>query len=160
MFFVLFSCKKTQGTTSDTSETESQEITEKDISKIDYIEFLLDEKTETYTAQWVEYNQLQEVIDNIKSGDMSFLYNNKGVIDSTLVEFKQNIPEILNTPSVNARINAFETKMLKLESLSNLSTTSKQELLLVIEDFFVAFSNLNLQMNKKIEFDNQNILKP
>ncbi|WP_299548662.1 hypothetical protein [Seonamhaeicola sp.] len=160
LFFVLFSCKRTQNANGDHSETESQEITEKDISNIDYIEFLLDEKTEVHVSDWIEYNQLQEVIDNVKNADLSFFYDNKGVIDTTLIELKKNIPEPVNSPSITARISAFETKFLKLESLSNLSTTSKQELLNSVEDLLVAFSNLNLQMNKKVEFDNQDIQKP
>ena len=53
-----------------------------------------------------------------------------------------------------------ETKFLKLESLVNLSTTSKTELIANIQDFLIAFSNLNLQMNKKIENDNIIIERP
>ena len=161
LLFVLFSCKKTQedGISKDI-ESDNQEITEKDIAKIDYIEFLLDDKTEVLVADWIEYNQLQEVIDNVKKTDLSFFYNNKEAIKTTLTDLKKNIPESVNTPSIIARMNAFETKFLELESLSNLSTTSKQELINTVKGLLVAFSNLNLQMNKKVEIDNQNIQKP
>lgn len=158
---VLFqSCKKTQETEPNNETTKSQELTEKEVSKIKYADFLLDEKTLVYTEVWEEYNQLQEILDNFKKADLSFLLENKEVVTSTLKDLKVNIPEPLNTPSITARIHAFETKFLKLESLSNLSSTSKEELLACIKDVLIAFSNLNLQLNKKVEFDNLDIQKP
>ncbi|RED50679.1 hypothetical protein [Seonamhaeicola aphaedonensis] len=159
--FVLFSCKNSNENEGNlTTKKDNQEITEKDISNIDYIEFLLDEKTEKHTNNWLEYKQIQEIISNIKKGDLTFLYDNRAVVDSTLTELKLYIPEPLNSPSISARINAFETKMLKLESIYNLNTTKNDELLEALKDFFIAFSNLNLQMNKKVEFDNLDIQKP
>ncbi|TWO31552.1 hypothetical protein E1J38_013055 [Seonamhaeicola sediminis] len=161
VILVVFSCKNSQENEGDINiNKDNQEITEKDISNIDYIEFLLDEKTEKHTADWIEYNQIQEIIGNVKKGDLSFLQKNRAVIDSTLTELKLYIPEPLNSPSISARINAFETKMLNLESIYNLNTTTKEDLLKALKDFFVAFSNLNLQMNKKVEFDNLDIQKP
>lgn len=157
----LFSCKNTQeNETAKDAKTNGQEIIKKDINKIDYIDFLLDEKTEAHTVDWQEYNEFQEVIDNFKKADLSFIIENKKAVSTTLENFKKNIPEPLNTAAITARINAFETKFLKLESLANLSSTSKAETLLCIKDVFTAFSNLNLQMNKKVEFDNQDIQKP
>jgi hypothetical protein len=159
--FAMFSCKKTLGgKNAEKQGIQSQEITEKDISKIDYIEFLLDEKAEEFVVQWEEYNQLRDVIDDIKAGDLSFFYDNKETIEVTLTEFKTNIPKALNSASIIARITAFETKFLNLESLYNLDSKSKEELLNSIKDVLVAFSNLNLQMNKKVEFDAQEIQKP
>lgn len=160
LFFLVFSCKGTQDSNGDNIETESQEITAKDIEQIDFIEFLLDVKTEEYTIDWAEYNQLQELVDNLKTGDLSLFFDNREANNTMLTEFEQNIPEPLNSASITARISAFKTQFLKLESLSNLTTTSKQELLVSIKDFFVAFSNLNLQLNKKVEFDSQDIIKP
>lgn len=159
--FVLFSCKGNQGNEGvDNAETSSQEIAEKEISNIDYIEFLLDPKTEEFAEQWIEYNQLSEVIENIKIGDFSFFYDNRESINVTLTEFKSSIPEPLNTSSITARMTAFETKLLKFESLCNLASKQKEELLSAIKEVLVAFSNLNLQMNKKVEFDAQNIQRP
>ncbi|WP_406685116.1 hypothetical protein N1F78_05165 [Seonamhaeicola sp. MEBiC1930] len=160
LLVVLFSCKNPQDGTDKKAEIESLEITEKDVNNIDYLEFALDEKTENTVEDWVEYYQLQNVINNVKKGDLSFFENNEGFIDSTLTAFKKNIPEQINSPSISARINAFETKFLKLESFSNLTNVSKKELLSNVEDLLVAFSNFNLQMNKEVEFDSQNIEKP
>ncbi|TYA74456.1 hypothetical protein [Seonamhaeicola marinus] len=160
LFLVIFSCKKQSDTTDTVQEKTSHELTEKEVSKIDYDDFLLDEKTIEYTEYWDQYNELQTVLDNFKKADISFLIENNEVVTTTLKDLKQNIPEPLNTSSIIARINAFETKFLKLESLANLSSTSKEELIASIKDVLVAFSNFNLQMNKKVEFDHLNIEKP
>lgn len=162
LFILCFSCKKTQDNTStDTIEqNKDQEITEKDIANINYTEYALDSKTEDVIQNWAEYLQLQDIILNIKKGDLSFFNDNKDVIKLLLKELKSNIPKQVSSPSITARILVLETKLYKLESLSNLSTTSKEELIGTINEFFVSFSNLNLQMNKQIEFDNRSIEKP
>ncbi|TGV00342.1 hypothetical protein [Flavivirga rizhaonensis] len=165
LLIMFFSCKKDQenSTNNNTESNESKEITEKDISKINYIDFALDLKTEDVIKDWQEYYQLQEAIANIKKGDLSFFNDNeenKVTINTLLKELRVKIPKQINSPSIVARITALETKLYKLESLSNLSTTSKKELTATIKDFLVAFSNLNLQINKKIEFDSRKIEKP
>ena len=158
LLVIFFSCKKVQE--SNIEDQQDEEITEKDISKIDYIEFALDLKTEDVIKDWQEYNQLQEVITNIKKADLSFFNDNDETIKTLLKDLKGNIPKEIKAPSIFARITALETKLYKLESLSNLSTTSNEELITTVKDFLVAFSNLNLQMNKKIEFDTRKIEKP
>lgn len=161
LLVVIFSCKENRGNeTNDGAENENKELTKKEISEIEYVDFLLDEKAEIIVANWVEYNQLQGVIFEIKKADLGFFHDNRETIKTTLSDLRKNIPEAIKSPSIEARISAFETQFLKLESLSNLSTTTKQELLNTVKDLLVAFSNLNLQMNKKVEFDNLNIEKP
>ncbi|MFI0428713.1 hypothetical protein [Mariniflexile sp. HMF6888] len=159
---VAFSCKKNQeqGETILDKTNDSLEIKAKDISKIKYTDYILDSKAEDVTINWNAYKQLQEVIVHVKKADLSFFYNNTKEVKELLTNLKQNIPSDINNPSILARISALETKLLKLESLSNLSTTSKEELLENIKDLLVAFSNLNLQINKKIEGDNIIIEKP
>lgn len=162
LLMIFFSCKKDQqsNTRDNAGDHESKEITEKDISKIDYIEFALDLKTDDAIKDWVHYYELQDVITNIKKGDLSFFTDNDEAIKTLLKELKIGIPKEINAPSILARITALETKLYKLESLSNLSTTSKKELIATVKDFLVVFSNFNFQINKKIEHDNQKIEKP
>ncbi|MDA9775017.1 hypothetical protein N9B67_01725, partial [Algibacter sp.] len=85
---------------------------------------------------------------------------NEKAIKLLLKDLKQNVPEALNSSSIVARILVLETKLLILESLANLSTTAKEELLETIKEFFVSFYTLSFQMNKKVEFDNRSIEKP
>lgn len=162
-FLVLFSaCKKSQeGSTEDQIEqNKSQEITEQDVAKLKYIEYALDIKTKDIIQDWVEYSQIEEVVGDIKKGDLTFFNDNEKAIKLLLKDLKQNVPEALNSSSIVARMLVLETKLLILESLANLSTTTKEELLETIKEFFVSFYTLSFQMNKKVEFDNRSIEKP
>ena len=159
---LFFACKKGQKDPTDgkIEQNKSQEITEQDISKLKYIEYALDASTEDIVQDWVEYEQIVAVVANIKKGDLTFFNNNEKAIKLLLKEFKQNVPEPLNSSSIAARILVLETRILKLESLANLTTTSKEELLNTIKEFFVSFYTLSFQMNKKVEFDIRSIERP
>lgn len=160
---LLFSgCKKSAENASNesTNQDSNYGVTQKEIEGLNYIEYTLDEKVNDIIQGWTEYLQIQDVIDSIKKGDLSFFNDNEKAIKMLLKELKKNIPETLEASSIEARLLVVETKLYKLESLSNLSTTSKEELLSTIKEFLVAFSNLNLQMNKKIDFDTRIIERP
>lgn len=162
-FLLLFSaCKKTQEIASEAQieQTKSEEITELDVSKLKYIEYALDSKTEDIVADWDEYIQVQDLVADIKKGDLTFFDDSKETVKLLLRELKDNIPEEVSSSSITARVLVLETKILKLESLTNLSTTSKEELLETIKEFFVSFYTLSFQMNKKVEFDNRSIERP
>ena len=162
-FLVMFSsCKKTQdsSTVDQIEQNKSQDITEQDIAKLKYIEYAIDATTETAIQDWAEFAQMDEVISNVKKGDLTFFNDNEKAIELLIKELKQNVPKSLNSSSIHARILVLETKVLKLESLANLSTTTKEELLETIKEFFVSFYTLCFQMNKKVEFDNRSIEKP
>ncbi|WOD45251.1 hypothetical protein [Hwangdonia lutea] len=163
IFIVILSCKKTEENNPievDETENTSQELTESDIAKLDFVDFGLDEKTERAIENWQEYYQLQDVVNNVKKGDLIFFSNNEEAIKTLLTDLKKNIPAPVNTPATLARLQVLDTKVLKLESLYNLSTTSKKELNATVKEFLVAVSNLNFQMNKKLEKDSRNIQKP
>lgn len=162
LFATAFSCKKNQENIELTNNkpNDSLEIKVKDITKIKYTEYILDIRTEDAVINWSEYTKLQDVINNIKKSDFSFFIDNKKETKELLINLKQNIPLEVNTTAILARIAALETKFYKLESLFNLATTTKSERISVIKEFFIAFSNLNLQMNKKLEADTIIIEKP
>lgn len=159
---VCFSCKKTQDENTNNAVVENvkQDVSKNDISNLDYIEYTLDEKTDVVIENWQEYFELNDVITNVKSGDLSFFSDNDETITTLFKNLKEKIPETLKTPSITARMLVLETKFYKLKSLSNLSNISKEELNSSIKEFFESFSYLNLQMNKKIEDDSQNVEKP
>lgn len=160
---LLTSCKKTQEETVEenlTKQNTNKGITEQDISKLKYVEYILDSKTEEAIRDWDEFKQLNDVIINIKKGDLTYFIDNKKVVKLLLKELKQNIPTSISSESILSRILVVETKLLQLESLLNLTTTSKKELLENIKIFLIASSNLNYQLNKKVEFDSRTIEKP
>ncbi|OEK09465.1 hypothetical protein A8C32_12170 [Flavivirga aquatica] len=158
LLVLSFSCKKAQENVIE--ENKSESVAEHDFSKFKYIDYALDEKTEKALEDWQEYFQLQDIITNVKKGDLSFFEDNKVEVKLFLKKLKESIPEKVNASSIFARILVLETKFYKLESLYNLSTTNNEELSSAVKEFLVSFSNLNLQMNKKIEFDNRTISKP
>lgn len=160
LFFV--SCKKKQDDAALVVEkpVESQVIKVKDVAKIKYTDYILDSRAEDSIVNWMAYKQLDEVVNNLKKADLSFFKANEKNVKELVRNLKQTIPAEINNNAITARITALETQLLKLESLYNLSTTTKPELLENIRAFLVAFSNLNLQMNKKIEADNIIIERP
>ena len=162
LFILFLSCKKTQEeNTNDIAEVKQNDvITESDISKLDYIEFVPSPEVEELTQNWTEYIELQEQVRQIKKGHLSYFNDNEEAIKNLFESIVEAIPEQLNNNSIVARIKAVETKFYKLESFANLETTTKEELLLTIKEFLISITNLDLQMNKTIELENQNIEKP
>ncbi len=161
MFY--FSCNNTQKDTTNEKtfkQPVSKSFSEKDISNLKYVEYTLDVKTKKAIEDWIKYNDLKEIVQNVKKGDLSYFKDNNKAIKTFLKEFKKTIPDTVNTPSIMARITALETKLYKLESVTNLQTTTKKELGSTIKEFLESVSNLNLQMNKKLEKDSQYIEKP
>ncbi|WP_100613933.1 hypothetical protein [Confluentibacter citreus] len=164
MLLIGVSCKKTTPTSTENIEdvtNKSQAITEKDISKLNYMDFAIDERVEPIIESWQEFNQLETIIENTKKGDLSYFKSDaKKNLKTLLSDIRQTIPDTINTPAILARITVLETKLYKTESLSNLSTTKKQELLNTLKELLVSFSNLSFQLNKKIENDSHIIEKP
>lgn len=158
----FFSCNKKQENSELTvvKVDDSLLIKEKDVAKLNYTDYILDERTENVIVNWAEYSKLQDVVTKVQKGDLSFFKDNYKAIEDLLINLKQTIPLEIKTESILARITALETKIYKLESIYKLSTTNKPELLELTKEFLISFSNLNLQMNKKLEGDNIIIEKP
>ena len=161
---MLTSCKdSTQKAIQDSNndnKKSNQIITQTDIAKLKYIDFRLDTKAEKLIETWDAYNQLQELIKNVKLADFSGLKENNKVLKTLIKDLNKKSPSSLKSPSISARIMVLETKLFKLESLVNLSNINKKELGATIKELLLAFSNLNFQINKKLEKDSQNIEKP
>ena len=158
LFFIFISCKKTIPNA--TKEQPIEIVTENSISKLKYVEYALSLENRKVVEDWSVYNELEGIINNIKKGDLSFFHNNNDAVKLLIKNLKENKPKQIKTAAISSRILVLETKLLKLESLSNLSTTSEDTLLNTIKEVLVAFTNINFQMNKKTEFDNQTITKP
>ena len=162
LLFVL-SCKQNDENTiaNNNEPNHNEKLTAKDISKLKYLDFGVDDKVQPLIESWNEYTQLEDLILNVKNANLSYFKNDaKKNLQTLLKDLKEHMPDTINTPSVIARISVLETKLYKTESLSNLSTTKKEELANTIKELLVSFSNLNFQMNKKLEKDSQNIQKP
>lgn len=162
VLLVLFSCQDSQNENVDETSVNSivEVVTKEDVQSLNYMDFVLDSKVERAISSWEKYNELQKVILDIKDANLSFFRDNNEIILALIEDLKTTIPEQVSSPHVEARILALETKLLKLESHANLSNAKKETVLMSIEEVLIAFSNLNLQMNKKIEKESQNIQRP
>ncbi|MBU2950550.1 hypothetical protein KO493_07565 [Tamlana agarivorans] len=161
--FMLFSaCKGDQGneTAVEPEVDNSDVVSETDIENLDFTEYTLDKKADLPLRDWSQYHKLQNIIADLKAGDFSYFHHNEKDLKETFKELKVNTPEAANSASISARLLVLETKFYKLESLYNLASTSEEELTQSTKELLVAFSNLNLQLNKKVEFDAINIQKP
>ncbi|WP_141675525.1 hypothetical protein [Formosa haliotis] len=141
-------------------EEVSPYVLKDDISKLKYVEYGLDEKAKVDTETWDKFAELSGVISQLKAGDVSYFQGDSKTILLLMKEVKESMPEKITSPSIAARFLTLETKMLKLQSLLSLRNIPEDDQLQAIKEILVAYSNLNLQINKKYEKDAQKINKP
>jgi len=162
LFFCLLACNQTEkeNISDSQNKADSLKVTKEDISKLNFIEFVLDEKAEALFKNWTSYSDLSNHISNLKQGDISFFKDDPELLDAFLKDFKETVPEQINTPAILARIKELETKIYKLQSITKITNGNKTALYPVIKELLISFSNFNLQINKKFEKESQNIQKP
>lgn len=162
VLFCCISCAKQEESNvlNEIQEETVSQITKEDISKLNFREFILDAKAEKSLESWQKYYELDNIINNVNQANLAFFKNNNEILIAFIDDLKATTPEVIDTPLIMARLVVLETKIFKLEGVVNLSNPKKKELLSVIKECLSAFSNLNLQINKKFEKDSQNIQKP
>ena len=162
MLFCLLACNssKNENVSDAQNKVDSLKITKEGISKLDYIEFVLDENTDKLFENWASYSELDNHLSDLKQGDISFFKENPELLDALIKDFKETLPEEINSPAILARIKELETKIYKLQSITIISNGNKNDLYPVIKELLISFSNFNLQINKKFEKEAQNIQKP
>ncbi|MEW4923384.1 hypothetical protein [Algibacter sp. 2305UL17-15] len=162
--FILFCCNNSAQNSSeannDEESIESSILTEAEISKLKYIEFTLDPKAEVLAEPWEPYSRLKTTIENIKKADFSFFVDDNQATFELIKDMRKTIPDTLNNQAVLSRIKIIETMLFKLDEASKFSNITKSELSKIVKDLLIAFSNLNFQINKKLEKDSQQILRP
>ena len=100
----------------------------------------------------------QSAARNVAADQFKNLLGEFGV--TSIKELKEEIPEKLNTPSIQARISVLETCFFKLEGIKDLKNIDKKTILSFIKEVLISHSNLILQINKKLEQESQKIEKP
>lgn len=141
-------------------DKQSKIITKKDIESLKYNDYGLSNDAKNTVADWQKYQELNTQMEYLKKADLSFLKSDISLITTFINDFSTEIPNTINTNEINSRITALKTKLLKLNSLLLLDNISKSDQLNGLKEVFIAFSNLNLQINKKLEFEKNNISKP
>lgn len=141
-------------------DKQSKTITKDEIENLKYNDYGLSNDAKKALNDWQKYQELNTQIEYLKTADLSFFKSDLTLISTFINDFRTEIPKAVSTNEINSRITVLETKMLKLNSLLLLDNMSKNEQLKGLKEVFVAFSNLNLQINKKLEFEANNIAKP
>lgn len=162
LLFSLISCDKKQQTTiiETNKKNDTTLLKAKDISKINYVEYGIDAKAQNTLDSWQAYNTIATAIEDLKSANFDFFKEDNTVFLSTIKDLESTVPLVIDSEPIKARLLILKTKLFKLEEVLNLSTTQKNEKLIVIKELFQAFSNVTLQINKKFEKEAQNIIKP
>ena len=159
---LLIRCGKdnTQQTITNIENQDSFNLKKEDLNKLNYADFILDNKSKAKISGWIKYDELEEKINELKNADLSYFKSDKEVVETLIKEFAETIPDNIDTDAINARVLIVQNMYFKLNSAINLSTSTKAEIKKEITDMLRAFSNLNFQINKKFEKDSQNIIKP
>lgn len=166
LLFILMgfmSCKKKQDdkpAVLDNTQKKESKITKQTIENLKYQDYLLDDKSERLIENWPKYQELIAQVELLKQADFSFFKGDKETIRGLITDLKAEIPEQVNSNPVKSRIVVVETSILKLHNELNLDYPNREELLESIREVLFAMSNLNLQVNKKLEFDANNINRP
>jgi hypothetical protein len=160
---LLTNCQddKVSGVIKETQDQiDARTIYQRDIEALRYADYGLSTDSQKAVIDWQKFQELNIQIELLKKGDFNFFKQDFVLLKTFLLEFRAEMPQQLQTNEILARTIAFETKAQKLNSLLTISNISKDEQLQGIEELLITVSNLNLQMNKKFEFDKNNIIKP
>jgi hypothetical protein len=128
-------------------------ITSKDIDALKFIDYGISNDSKNTIGNWAKYQELDEQTNYLKKGDFSFFNGEKQLLKIFIADLKTGIPESIKTAPILSRITVVETKLLKLNSTLKLDNIDKAIRLKNIKEYLEAFSNLNLQINKKFELE-------
>ena len=153
---VLMSCGDDKSTIIDTDiETKDQKIviTAKAIENFDYTDYALSADADKVIVDWEKYQELAIQINYLKKADLSFFNSEKGVLKTFIGEFRATIPEQIRSNPIVSRTVIIETTLLKLNENLTIDNIDEQDKLLSVKELLESFSNLNYQINKKLERD-------
>lgn len=161
--FLMTSCgsdKVSEEVKETQEQIDARTIYQSDIAALRYTEFGLSPDAEKVVSNWQKFQTLETETERLKEGDLTFFTQDRLLLTTFLTELQSEMPVPLKTNEILARLTALNTKAQKLHSFLTLDNISKADRLQAIKEFLVTVSNLNLQINKKFEFDKNNILKP
>ncbi|TCK67696.1 hypothetical protein DFQ05_1476 [Winogradskyella wandonensis] len=161
--FVLMACgDKMEANQNPDSEKKSskKEISVGAIEHFKYNDYILSSDAEREVREWPRFQELETQISFLKKADVTFFTAEKDTLKAFMDSLRVSVPKIINTTPVNARITALETKLLKLNNDLTLDNYSAENKLSSIKDLLIANSNLIFVINKKLEFDKNDVGRP
>ena len=135
------------------ADVNTTEITAKDIDKLKYTDYVLDNEAQNLLINWQRFQELNIQMGYLKQGDLNFFKNQKEEVKVLFDSLKVKVPEPINIKPIISRITVLETKSLKLHTNLSLVNIEKATKLASVKEVLVAYANLILQINKKIEYD-------
>lgn len=159
---IFMGCKsepKVEGTGSE-NEEKTYVISAKDIEELKYTDYVLSPDSNKAVLDWQKFQELQDHLEALKKGDLSFFRVEKKIFEEFISELKSGQPSSVTTPAIRSRMTVLETTLLRLQDLVNLDNIKKRDLLESIKELLVADVNLKLQINKKFEKETQQIQLP
>ena len=160
----VMSCGDDKSTTIETETVvttdQNARITAKTIESLNYNDYVLSSEAEKAIISWEKYKELESQIRFLKKADFSFFNGDKELLTTVIREFKTQMPEEFKTNPIISRNAIIETALLKLNENLTIDNIKRKDKLLGIKALFVAFSNLNYQINKKLEKDTYNKIQP
>ncbi|EDP70991.1 hypothetical protein FBALC1_00867 [Flavobacteriales bacterium ALC-1] len=142
------------------NENQKPNISSKAIEDFDYTDYALSPESEETLANWEKYQELAIQIGYLKKADLSFFNGDKEQLKTFIDEFKIETPKQLLTNSIISRTVILETMLLRLNENLTLENIEAKLKLQNVKEVLVAFSSLNYQINKKLESDIYNEIKP
>ena len=155
-FLLFINCGDDKLSSEDNTEentTQQPVITAKAIEGFKYTDYVLSPRSEKAVADWEKYQELAIQINYLKKADLSFFNGDKELLTKFIDEFKKQTPPLLKTNPIVSRTAIIETTLLRLNENLILDNIDDQLKLQSVKEVLVAFSNLNYQINKKLERD-------
>jgi len=106
---------------------------------------------------WIECQELKEVISSLENSEVSFFKDNKEYIGKFFDGLQKSIPKSIRKPGIISRISVLETKFMILESHFTANIINEKLMKDKINNILYANSNFLYQINKLIEKSNQRI---
>jgi hypothetical protein len=154
-FLLLINCNDNKQSITDEIDTKNKkiEITAKAIENFNYTDYALSSNGEIEVADWGKYQELAIQIDYLRKADLSFFNGDKEPLKKFIDEFKISCPVNLQTNPITSRVVIIETSLLKLNENLTIDNIDLSLKLMSVKEVLEAFSNLNYQINKKLERD-------
>jgi hypothetical protein len=155
LFFVACGDSTDTDTKPESSETKQKDekITQKTIDNFEYTDYVLSEEAEKAVANWEKYQELAIQVSYLKKRDLSFFNSEVKLLQEFVEEFKSTVPEDLQTNPIVSRVAIVETALFRLNANLTLDNIEPEEKVQSLKAVFVSLSNLNFQINKKLERD-------
>ncbi|HIG09151.1 MAG TPA: hypothetical protein EYQ51_05270 [Alphaproteobacteria bacterium] len=155
IYTILLGCNKQQNKSSSVDNYEKINYFSDSINTVRINNISL--TTINVLNNWIEYQELKEVISSLENNEFSFFKDNKEYISRFFDGLKKSIPKSINKPGIIARTAVLETKFLILESYFTSNIIDEKQKKNRINDVLSANSNFIYQINKLIERSNQKI---